>query len=58
MAEKLVLGEPCPVCGAIEHPKPASKVLEVLTKEQLDDETKVLERVREQCQSMSVAVVQ
>ncbi len=58
LAEKLVTGEACPVCGSIEHPQPAIKVAEVLTKKQLDDEAKKVELVRQQCQSVSEVVIQ
>ena len=36
LALKLEEGKPCPVCGSISHPNPASKSESVLTKNELD----------------------
>lgn len=36
LASKLEEGQPCPVCGAIEHPKPASLSEEAVTEEELE----------------------
>ncbi|MBQ9984035.1 MAG: SMC family ATPase [Lachnospiraceae bacterium] len=46
--EKLREGQPCPVCGSLQHPSPAKIVDEVSTKEELDAEKKALEFVRSQ----------
>ncbi len=35
LAMKLVQGEPCPVCGSKEHPKPAKLSLEAVTEQEL-----------------------
>ena len=35
-AELLVEGEPCPVCGALDHPNPAPKQEGILTEEELE----------------------
>ncbi|MBO5087779.1 MAG: SMC family ATPase [Lachnospiraceae bacterium] len=57
LAEKLAIGEPCPVCGSVDHPRPASKIEEILSKEQLDEETREIESLRKQCQLVSAEVV-
>ena len=44
LAQNLVAGEPCPVCGATEHPAPATQGGENITQEQLDQ---ALEEVNE-----------
>lgn len=36
LAEKLKDGEPCPVCGSLEHPNPATHVGEKVTERELD----------------------
>ena len=36
LAERLILGEPCPVCGSTTHPNKATKTPNAPTKEQLD----------------------
>ncbi len=36
LAEKLNIGEPCPVCGSLEHPKKANKAYNAPTKEDLE----------------------
>lgn len=58
LAEKLIVGEPCPVCGSVEHPQPAVKVAAVLTKEQLEQEASLVETIRTECQGISNAVIQ
>lgn len=46
MAEKLVAGEPCPVCGSREHPSPAvpEELPGEITRESLEKEKENLER--------------
>lgn len=58
LAEKLEVGQPCPVCGSLQHPSPAAKVEEVATREQLDEEKAHLEVMRNRCQDASSAAAQ
>ncbi|MDE7094169.1 MAG: hypothetical protein K2O52_04585, partial [Oscillospiraceae bacterium] len=45
LAEQLQSGEPCPVCGSLEHPKPAVKTESMPTKKQLEDAKKLLKQI-------------
>lgn len=42
LAQKLLSGEPCPVCGSREHPHPASPGAEHMTDAQLDEFNKAM----------------
>ncbi len=44
LAKNLKRGVPCPVCGSVEHPKPAQTIAEVLTREELERKREELER--------------
>lgn len=39
---------PCPVCGSLEHPKPAVKPLQAPTEEELNHENEILEKLKKQ----------
>ena len=52
LAQNLVAGEPCPVCGATEHPAPATQGGEYISQEQLDQ---ALEEVNEAQEELSQA---
>ena len=47
LAERLAAGEPCPVCGSLEHPNPAPKRQGHITEEQLEEKNQAMIRAGE-----------
>ena len=56
LAQGLAPGAPCPVCGSLEHPHPASAEGDVPTQEQVDAAAAVLERATAAATKASEAV--
>ena len=53
LAKKLQPGQPCPVCGSVEHPHPHQMERESLTKEELDVLAQKLQKLQKQREKKS-----
>ena len=53
LAQRLVAGEPCPVCGAVEHPAPMPLADHVPTRQQLDKAKKLADQARAEAEEAS-----
>ena len=57
LASRLIKGEPCPVCGSIEHPHPASYSDQLVTQEEINQYKKKADQVEKEYQVASKACV-
>ena len=53
LAQRLVAGEPCPVCGAVAHPSPMPLADHVPTRQQLDKAKKLADQARADAEEAS-----
>ena len=57
LASRLIKGEPCPVCGSLEHPHPASYSDQLVTQEEINQYKKKADQVEKEYQVASKACV-
>lgn len=57
LASRLIKGEPCPVCGSIEHPRPVSYSDQLVTQEEINQYKKKADQVEKEYQVASKACV-
>ena len=55
LASRLSKGEPCPVCGSLEHPHPASHSDKLVTQEEMNQYKKKVEQAEKEYQMASKA---
>lgn len=53
LAQRLAAGEPCPVCGAVEHPSPMPLADHVPTRQQLEKAKKLADQARADAEEAS-----
>ena len=57
LASRLMKGEPCPVCGSLEHPRPASHSNKLVTEEEINQYKKKVDQAEKEYQMTSKACV-
>ena len=57
LASRLMKGEPCPVCGSLEHPRPASHSDKLVTEEEINQYKKKVDQAEKEYQMTSKACV-
>ena len=57
LASRLIKGEPCPVCGSLEHPRPACHSDKLVTEEEIDQYKKKVDQAEKEYQMTSKACV-
>ena len=55
LASRLMKGEPCPVCGSLEHPRPASHSDKLVTEEEINQYKKKVDQAEKEYQITSKA---
>ena len=55
LALRLMKGEPCPVCGSLEHPRPASHSNKLVTEEEINQYKKKVDQAEKEYQITSKA---